>query len=671
MKSITLLFLFVVSITCSAKTLQCSANGTDVYYINGVLTKESKNTFDKDQIQLLFLGKNNLLDSNASVNFIGIHNPSFGIINDAAELFSQAYFIKTGSDVNAKAIYNVIKNTPDATAKDKSKYDPSGFFNAINFFGLGGNINYSTLIQVAEESDQEAIKRSAASVDTLLTENFILTGNIATYIKESKDLKRKILFVAHSQGNAALSAGIISRGLNQPDQVDYMSKYMGVYHVASPVPPLGLPYKSRDIRSLDDKIILAASMIPGYPLPVASITHRVTSRTNSDISGHLFYDTYISPNVNVVPIDSSNATPVTMRDNFVTTLSDLATDLDDNCSIPNIQLSSTEVDSPISGSTNWIVKGSYDGSGLLAFGASDLNDTDALKTTRFFWANLNADAMVASGDLNTPIFNSEVEYKSSDIIPILVPDSRLGYQKIQVRAVNKYLKESTVTIQIVFPDIYPDIDINVSGATKNSADPTVFDYQGYTNFNNTVSITAIDKNESRNLTQFKFDYNYIFNKTSSSWFLKSQQGVSTISDFQIPFSLLSYWLQVTATNKFGKSIKKVFHVAVPNDQPLTAALVSKTCQPVVDSYGNTRPGYIARFLVTDPDNSNVGVSLGVPDSNGSNVIGGVSMIGTATAGYNYELSSIDLWGDRDYVFSSGGTSVSILVPISPCNVPYP
>ena len=95
MKFFILISFVLISTSSHSKTLSCSANGTDVYYINGVLTKKSKNDDDTKEIGKLFLTKENLLDSGPPISgkppvkFIGIHNPSFGLINDAAELFAQ------------------------------------------------------------------------------------------------------------------------------------------------------------------------------------------------------------------------------------------------------------------------------------------------------------------------------------------------------------------------------------------------------------------------------------------------------------------------------------------------------------------------------------------------------------------------------------------------------
>ena len=130
MKKILIISLFCLCIPLYAKNLKCSANGTDVYYINGVLTSADKNFKDKESIKALINSSSAILDSGLKiaglppVKYIGIHNPSFGVINDAAELFAQAYYIKTGKNDNAKAIYNVIKNLPAASFQDKAAYDP-------------------------------------------------------------------------------------------------------------------------------------------------------------------------------------------------------------------------------------------------------------------------------------------------------------------------------------------------------------------------------------------------------------------------------------------------------------------------------------------------------------------------------------------------------------------
>ncbi len=192
MKTILLISLLFPLISY-ANSLSCSQNGTDVYYVNGVLTNADKNKIDKDAIKRLFRAKENQLDSGplisgrSPVNFIGVFNPSFGLINDVAELFSEAYYIKTGSKSNAKAIYNAVKNTPDTTIADQTKYDPNGYFAKLNSFGFGTNINYASLKYVVEESEATAQARSLASVDQLLSQGNIVSHNIATFLKDSQD----------------------------------------------------------------------------------------------------------------------------------------------------------------------------------------------------------------------------------------------------------------------------------------------------------------------------------------------------------------------------------------------------------------------------------------------------------------------------------------------------
>ncbi|RPJ72304.1 MAG: hypothetical protein EHM20_13930 [Alphaproteobacteria bacterium] len=93
---LTILVCFLLlSFETYAKKLECSANGTDVYYINGILTNDKQNKDDTKAIGKLFDGKENQLDSGPlisgkpPVTFTGIFNPSFGLINAAAEPFAQ------------------------------------------------------------------------------------------------------------------------------------------------------------------------------------------------------------------------------------------------------------------------------------------------------------------------------------------------------------------------------------------------------------------------------------------------------------------------------------------------------------------------------------------------------------------------------------------------------
>ena len=340
-----LMFLICLYIkNANAGQMQCSANGTDVYYINGVLTNKTKNKSDADAIGELFKFKKEQLDLKKNVNFIGIHNPSFGLINDVAELFSQAYYAKTGKN-DGKVIFNLIQNMPDALTEAVTGLDPNNLGTTLGMFGIKTPSNFATLKFSAKENFQTALERSLASTETLLAEKDVVINSIANGVIKSKKGNRKILFVAHSQGNAALNAAIKKLTVaNAQGEVEYMQKYMGAYHVASPVLPLGIKgelwakqFKSRDIRLDLDHVISAAQLFsdnfipPEFKITTAPVTHNLIFRKDySDLSGHFFADTYISEKVFARPINR-NDTPITMSENFVNTLSDLATDLEDNC----------------------------------------------------------------------------------------------------------------------------------------------------------------------------------------------------------------------------------------------------------------------------------------------------------------------------------------------------
>lgn len=338
MKFALVLMLFSFYFNVSAKTLSCSANGTDVYYINGVLTNDAKNKTDTKAMGALFNSKLGQLDLGSNVSFTGIYNPSFGVVNDVAELFSQAYYAKTGKD-DGKAIFNLIQNIPEAVGNIASVFDPTEVSKAIGMFGYTKTLNLATLVDQANEDWVTAASRSMASTDKLFAEDSVVINSVANAVIKSKKDNRKVLFVAHSQGNAALVAGIKKLQLyNDPGEVDYMKRFMGVYHVASPVSPLSSnDFKQRNIRSEQDKVISAAQFfsnllpIPEYRITTAPVTHKVTFNGGSDITGHFFHDTYLSDKIVIEPVKVTNPKAVIMSNNFVDTLSDLATALADNC----------------------------------------------------------------------------------------------------------------------------------------------------------------------------------------------------------------------------------------------------------------------------------------------------------------------------------------------------
>lgn len=126
-------------------------------------------------------------------------------------------------------------------------------------------------------------------------------------------------------------------------------------------------------------------------------------------------------------------------------------------------------------------------------------------------------------------------------------------------------------IKVKISSMLPNLDLEVSGAVKNATDPSIFEYSGGTNFSNNATVKAIDKNDSDNSTIFGFTY-YAFDKRifdscigDCSYFsLKTVSNVQSISDFSIPFSLYTYNLTVSATNKFG-TVSKSFSVKTRTD----------------------------------------------------------------------------------------------------------
>lgn len=474
MKCSIFLFFIFISISSSAKDLQCSARGTDVYYLNGVLTSDLNNKIDTNAIKELFKARENRLDSGpliaerSPVAFIGIHNPSFGFINDTAELFAQAYYIKTGSDSNAKAIYNAIKNTPEAIEQDKAKYDPDGYFSMLNSFGLGNIINRKTLMKVVKESENIALKKSLASLDVLLRENSIVRHNVSVSIANSQYKKRKILFVAHSQGNALLQAGIKERTLRLvQEDTEYMEKYMGVFHVASPITPLSAPFKSKNIRTMQDQIIWSVSLLNGLPSPVAEVTHEVTSETVLDNSGHFFGDTYISPAVYARPINTLSIS-TKMSDIFVSTLSDLAMELEDNCELPNIHISSSEL-TPISNLPNTFhVKGYASMARAISIAASDSNDTDNAKSTQFSWEYLEfVPENHLIGNEFVSAISSPVGNDVNNDLSLSLPFNDKSYS-VTITATNKFGKSSSKKFTFYYTENRAPVITNASAVCYSS-----------------------------------------------------------------------------------------------------------------------------------------------------------------------------------------------------------
>lgn len=469
------MILFTLSNLYSQESsnLKCSANGTDIYYINGVLVSSDGNKKDRTEIEKIF-DRPGILDSKGVVNVIGIHNPSYGILNDTAELFEQAYYIKTGG-TQGKAYYNLVNTIPDATITALSVIDPTKITSTLGLFGFSKTINFSTLKFIAEESYAVSLKRSLASDDELIKGNQSVIESVkekfvgANSTDGIKKKNKKAIFVAHSQGNAVLLAGVKKLLSDHPDYRDYVKKFTGYMQVASPVPEinkimdfidgnLNLSFHARSIRFGGDSIIDLAGSIPGYPLIPAPITHTPLVNESSDPTGHFFSDTYLSEKVMLRKYVQGGEVILNSKDLFLEDVAGIAEDLEDNCDLPNIKITSDEAALNIFGklevsgyarSDRTIKIRIEDIAGDKDNDNKDENGYDRKKTkftyklTVSYPSDVDRPANITVGEL----FVNNEGYAE---LELAIPYRDFGY-KLVVTAINQFEKESTKSMEFIVP----------------------------------------------------------------------------------------------------------------------------------------------------------------------------------------------------------------------------
>ena len=470
MKKIIILLFLILTFSPGSGfgELSCSQNGAKVFYINGILTAESKNKEDTEVVFEIFDKSNELnkLDSNVGplkkTDFIGIHNPTFGIINDAAELFAQQYYIKNGNNKNAQAVFYAMRRAPDLFIKTASKFIPNPIVSSlVGAIPLTATINYASMHLIAQEASQKAFENSLRDVDDLLIENDKLITSTKKIFNEARLQRKKMLLVAHSQGNAVLQATLKNIEMTDPVLDEYIKKYSGVMHVASPVIPKQ-EYKNNSIRYSGDLVIGPLGFLDNIlPLPPAPLTHKIIKKAG-DISGHLFFDTYLSNIIQVRKIAGGEPEP--SRQVFKDNMINLAEKIDDNCDAPNIK-------------------------------------------------------------------------------------------------------------------------IEVAGAVVDPNDSLIFNYKLNTFFENKTSINFKDLNDTDDSTVFevsysKYNFYYISeaeNYKGYSVDSKFVSNVKSIADFDIPFSLKNYWVDVKATNKFGVTSEIRYLIYTEKDTPPTFGAFKEVC----------------------------------------------------------------------------------------------
>ena len=163
-----------------------------------------------------------------------------------------------------------------------------------------------------------------------------------------------------------------------------------------------------------------------------------------------FSPTYISPNVLALPGNVDANVPAKMSDIFVSTLSDLATDLEDNCESPAIKITASGASEVSPGLFH--LYGNVGANTKIPISVEDLNDSAGNTTFEISYREYRY-------DINQPPFNIETPVKvvaNSAAIPI--PFASIMYY-VSIYAHNTITNKSTYsTARFIAPnDIMPTV----------------------------------------------------------------------------------------------------------------------------------------------------------------------------------------------------------------------
>lgn len=354
--------------------LQCSANGTVLYYINGVgtLEKDGSRSLIKIRNKIL-VGNANVFDKKKNLMSVFIHNSTRGKANDIAELYNQALRNLTGQQKKEfyreqlKEKLDIVKDEKNGAGDPRlEKYAKE----ALEYiYSKKNEENPSSADQLSRLELFKVTEELDGMIATLLlniTADFEVVNKIKNELISSHAKHKKIIAVAHSAGNEALRSAVYElRGDNvlfaDLNKLADFDDIFGVLHVASPSPTLAVRTDHARAIKLDRDIIIknASLILPQNPI---APTYKYESSNLSGYSEwkllgplveeaaaliggagyHGFDEIYLSDNVRASEIGSSGGVS-TMRNIFTKNLIEVAESLGDNCLIPIVKISSPEV----------------------------------------------------------------------------------------------------------------------------------------------------------------------------------------------------------------------------------------------------------------------------------------------------------------------------------------
>ncbi len=355
--------------------LSCSANGTKLFYINGVnVSAVSDNQKSADLINAAIKDKKNKIDKGSIVESTdGIYNYSTGLLDDSRKLREQLILDADGnvtsekrrkhfeelikSDFNLneafaweslsgeeqKEVGTKIKSTLDYIYnnkdKDSLKYDD-------------GNFSKTELY-----ADLLKIHKGIADLIAVAASDFQVVQEVKKKIKEAIfEKNKKVIFVSHSQGNEALRTSYLElkNELNgDGEKIAKLDSIFGTLQVAAPSPEF-IGTKFRGIKLDTDLIISASGLMTTNNIPVSPnyifMSNETPGVTKSFLdyllsplmalfstnAFHGFDDVYMSSEIYARPMTAGGATS-NMKEIFTSNMIDLANDLGSNCNYPKIK----------------------------------------------------------------------------------------------------------------------------------------------------------------------------------------------------------------------------------------------------------------------------------------------------------------------------------------------
>jgi len=479
----TIIPLYLISL-CAQAELKCSTNGTNVFYINGITTALEDARVDSAAVDRTFFGKELSMDYKGKVTGSLIYNSTRGFLNDITELYRQAtrnLNNKESVQFYEEALKEKLKLgsnsgseswTPEQNEK-MERYTAETFElikNSVNNPIKEDELTKNEIFKkIAEINFQIAHLLNSAAAD------FEVVNKIKNEFRSSLDSRKKIIAVAHSQGNEALRTAmneLRNEITSLPaDKRKLFEDTFGVMHMASPSPVVvSTEAQSRRIRLNRDMVILGSNLIlPESPLPA---THKYEYSTKSGFIGkipilgdiiesliisfggsyyhsmnyvYLAEDIYASSYLNPEKKES-------MKTIFFNNLVEVAESLGDNCEGPLIEI--TSPDGYFENDT-LVTTGFAGANRMISLKASDKNDTALEKTTQFEWKSvkfipenyysLTGTALDYFQDvISTPADPEDLN--SEQLVNLPFNTSKFA---VEITATNKEGKKSTKVINLV------------------------------------------------------------------------------------------------------------------------------------------------------------------------------------------------------------------------------